>query len=512
MITRGMLKEYLKYIVPTMITFTLGGVYSIIDGVFVGHAVGDAGLAGINVAFPLVAFIMAVGTGVGMGGGVISSIARGAGNEAKARRAMGTTLTMLALSAVPIMALLFTLATPICELLGGRGETLAQAAAYTGVIAWGVPFQILVTGCTPLIRNQGKVAYAMAVQVFAGLMNVALDYVFVILLGMGTAVRGGGHRGLAGFGVSAGAGLFPEEGEPHRRGRLASRPAYRAACAAVGAGAVRADPFARGHGGGHQREPSMYGGEQALAAYAVVSYTACVIQMLIQGVGDGSQPLISKHYGAGDADGVRRFRNTNYLITISLGVLGLAAMYLLRNQVPLLFGASDETAGLIAYALPVFSTAYVFYGFTHASTSYFYAVDDAKASSAIVYGEALLVVLIVFGAARLFARRHLAVGDRRADGAVRGGRRSAAPPSSRAPDRRQSLRQARPASGRPVIPSERREVPRSGTRDPVRRQRESHGWRRTGSPASPPLRMTRGLSPAVASLRMMRSRAFSTRG
>ena len=66
MITRGMLKEYLKYIVPTMITFTLGGVYSIIDGVFVGHAVGDAGLAGINVAFPLVAFIMAVGTGVGM--------------------------------------------------------------------------------------------------------------------------------------------------------------------------------------------------------------------------------------------------------------------------------------------------------------------------------------------------------------------------------------------------------------------------------------------------------------
>ena len=388
MITRGMLKEYLKYIVPTMITFTLGGVYSIIDGVFVGHAVGDAGLAGINVAFPLVAFIMAVGTGVGMGGGVISSIARGAGNEAKARRAMGTTLTMLALSAVPIMALLFTLATPICELLGGQGETLAQAAAYTGVIAWGVPFQILVTGCTPLIRNQGKVAYAMAVQVFAGLMNVVLDYVFVILLGMGTA---GAAAATVVSQVSAFLlvlGFFLK-----RENRIAVadlRPDRHIALHALGLGLA---PF------GLTLLPeatvvainvnlSMYGGEQALAAYAVVSYTACVIQMLIQGVGD--------------ADGVRRFRNTNYLITISLGVLGLAAMYLLRNQVPLLFGASDETAGLIAYALPVFSTAYVFYGFTHASTSYFYAVDDAKASSAIVYGEALLVVLIVFGAARLF--------------------------------------------------------------------------------------------------------------
>ena len=402
MITRGMLKEYLKYIIPTMITFTLGGVYSIIDGVFVGHAVGDAGLAGINVAFPLVAFIMAVGTGIGMGGGVISSIARGAGNEPKARRAMGTTLTMLVIAAVPIMALLFAFAEPICRLLGGQGETLAQAVAYTSVIAWGVPFQILVTGCTPLIRNQGKVAYAMTVQVLAGLMNVALDYVFVILLGMGTA---GAAEATVISQVSAFVlvlGFFLV-----KRNRIAwsdLRPDRRIALHALRLGLA---PF------GLTILPeatvvainvnlSMYGGEQALAAYAVVSYTACVIQMLIQGVGDGSQPLISKHYGAGDADGVRRFRNTNYLITISLGVLGLAAMYLLRNQVPLLFGASDETAGLIAYALPVFSTAYVFYGFTHASTSYFYAVDDAKASSAIVYGEALLVVLIVFGAARLF--------------------------------------------------------------------------------------------------------------
>ena len=435
MITRGMLKEYLKYIVPTMITFTLGGVYSIIDGVFVGHAVGDAGLAGINVAFPLVAFIMAVGTGVGMGGGVISSIARGAGNEAKARRAMGTTLTMLALSAVPIMALLFTLATPICELLGGQGETLAQAAAYTGVIAWGVPFQILVTGCTPLIRNQGKVAYAMAVQVFAGLMNVALDYVFVILLGMGTA---GAAAATVVSQVSAFLlvlGFFLK-----RENRIAVadlRPDRHIALHALRLGLA---PF------GLTLLPeatvvainvnlSMYGGEQALAAYAVVSYTACVIQMLIQGVGDGSQPLISKHYGAGDADGVRRFRNTNYLITISLGVLGLAAMYLLRNQVPLLFGASDETAGLIAYALPVFSTAYGVRVLRVHPCVHFVFLRGGRREGVerhrVRRGAAGRPHRVRRGAP-VRARRHLAVGDRRADGAVRGGRRSAALPSSRA--------------------------------------------------------------------------------
>ena len=402
MITKGMLREYLKYIVPTMITFTLGGVYSIVDGVFVGHAVGDAGLAGINVAFPLVAFIMAVGTGIGMGGGVISSIARGAGNEAKARRAVGTTLVMLALAAVPIMVLLFALAEPICALLGGQGETLAQAVAYTSVIAWGVPFQILVTGCTPLIRNQGKVAYAMAVQVLAGLMNVALDYVFVILLGMGTAGAAGAtvSSQVSAFVLVIGFVLAKRNRIAWSDLRIDRRIGLHALRLGLAPFGLTILPEATVVA--INVNLSMYGGEQALAAYAVVSYTACVIQLLIQGVGDGSQPLISKYYGAGDTDGVRRFRNTNYLITISLGVLGLAAMYLLRNEVPLLFGASAETAGLIAYALPIFSTAYVFYGFTHASTSYFYAVDDAKASTAIVYGEGLLVILIVFGAAYLF--------------------------------------------------------------------------------------------------------------
>ena len=74
MIKKNMLKEYLRYILPTMLTFTLASVYSIVDGMFVGHAVGDAGVAGINVAFPLVAFVMAVGTGIGMGGGKYAGV------------------------------------------------------------------------------------------------------------------------------------------------------------------------------------------------------------------------------------------------------------------------------------------------------------------------------------------------------------------------------------------------------------------------------------------------------
>lgn len=139
----------------------------------------------------------------------------------------------------------------------------------------------------------------------------------------------------------------------------------------------------------------------AIAAYAVIAYVANAIQVLTQSVCDGSQPPISKHYGAGEHDTVRRLRNTNYSITISIGALGLFATYLLRDQIPLVFGASPETAAMIAHALPIFSIAYLLYGFTHASTSFFYAVDDARASTTVAYGEACLIVVCVFGAGYL---------------------------------------------------------------------------------------------------------------
>ena len=67
-----MLKKFLRFVLPSMVAFAFTGIYSIVDGFFVGNNVGDDGLAAINVAYPLVAFINAVGTGIGMGGSVIA--------------------------------------------------------------------------------------------------------------------------------------------------------------------------------------------------------------------------------------------------------------------------------------------------------------------------------------------------------------------------------------------------------------------------------------------------------
>ena len=58
-------KTFYKFVIPSMIAFALSGVYAIVDGYFVGNAIGDAGLSAINIAYPIVAVQQAIGTGIG---------------------------------------------------------------------------------------------------------------------------------------------------------------------------------------------------------------------------------------------------------------------------------------------------------------------------------------------------------------------------------------------------------------------------------------------------------------
>ncbi len=392
----SLIPRYLKYVIPTMVTFTLTGIYSIVDGIFVGHAVGDAGLAGINVAYPLVCLVFALGTGIGMGGGVISSIRRGRGEEEAAQKVVGTTLVMLLAVSIPVAIAYNLAAEPACRALGGQGETLHQAVRYLEVIALGVPFQLVTTGCLPLIRNKGEVAYAMFVQVIAGVVNVVLDWLFIMEFAWGVA-GGALATVIAQVAAAVGvAGFFARRANRIPLRALAPSPDFAAHICKLGLAPFGLTMLPEVSTVVNNVSLSHYGGETALAAYAAIAYVAFFVQAMIQSVGDGSQPLISVYRGAGDADTVRRLRNTNYVVAIAFGAVGLALMYLLRNVIPQLFGASTAAAEVIAFALPVFSICYVFYGFTHTTTSYFYATDDARASNILVISEAVIVCVAVY--------------------------------------------------------------------------------------------------------------------
>lgn len=79
------IRIFFQYVIPSVLSFALSGVYAIVDGFFVGNSMGDIGVSAINIAYPLVAVIQSLGTGIGMGGAIYYSISRAEKKEARAK-------------------------------------------------------------------------------------------------------------------------------------------------------------------------------------------------------------------------------------------------------------------------------------------------------------------------------------------------------------------------------------------------------------------------------------------
>ena len=177
-----MLKAYSKSVFPAMLAFAFSGIYAIVDGLFVGNYVGDVGVSAINVAWPLVVFVQAVGTGIGMSGAVNLSIAKAAGDNEGERRYLGNTLVILAAVAAALTIILSFTYPYLVHLFGGRDEIEVYANEYIKYLMWFAAVQMISTCLVPVVRNYGGAIVAMGAMIAGFLTNVLLDWIMVQVL------------------------------------------------------------------------------------------------------------------------------------------------------------------------------------------------------------------------------------------------------------------------------------------------------------------------------------------
>ena len=130
-------KEFFRFVIPSMLAFALSGIYAIADGFFVGNALGDDALAAVNIAYPLTAFLQAVGTGVGMGGAIEYAINAGNQNENRGRQYMGMAILLLGGFSLLFTALFLFAGPQILGLFGASGEILEYSSEYLRFVSYG---------------------------------------------------------------------------------------------------------------------------------------------------------------------------------------------------------------------------------------------------------------------------------------------------------------------------------------------------------------------------------------
>ncbi len=168
-------KTFFKYVIPSVLSFALSGIYTIVDEFFVGNSIGDLGLSAVNIAYPIMAVIQALGTGLGMGGAIYYSINKAEKKEAEAKEFTAGALWLLIISSIILTVAIFFLNGPLLRLLGARGQLLSLGEEYIAVIAIGVALQVIGTGLVPFIRNHGGSFYAMVSMIAGFVTNISLD-------------------------------------------------------------------------------------------------------------------------------------------------------------------------------------------------------------------------------------------------------------------------------------------------------------------------------------------------
>ena len=389
----GRFKPFAACVFPAVFAFALSGIYAIVDGFFVGRSIGDTGLSAINIAYPVTALIQAAGTGTGMGGAVMYSVRLAEKRDSEAENFMKGVFFYLALTGILLTVILFPLTDPLLSLMGADGELMKPGREYLSVIVLGSVFQVFGTGVVPLIRNEGKSVQAMYCMIGGFVTNIFLDYLFVWVLRLGMA--GAAWASVAGQAVTMAGGLLCMRGQKIPVGiprqalsvffsiwRIGLAPFGITMCPMISLLLMN-------------RASLQYGGSEGVACYACIAYVITIMYLILQGVGDGSQPLMSRFYGEDNKKEVRITRTMAYAAAAVMGVALAVLLYWCRNGIGVLFGASETVSLAVGTDLYIFLAAVPFLAFLRVTTAGFYATEQTRFSYMIVYGEPIFLALLL---------------------------------------------------------------------------------------------------------------------
>lgn len=388
-------KTFLKYVIPSVFSFALSGVYTVVDGFFVGNSLGDVGLSAINLAYPVAALIQALGTGIGLAGAIRYTIFKAQGKTEDEQKCFGGSILLLLIVGIIATGLILLLINPILHFLGAEGEILLLANDYVRIIAIGAVFQMLGTGLVPFVRNMGGATFAMVAMGAGFLTNIILDYPFVWIYNWG--MTGAALATVIGQVVTMlVAGVF----FARQKAKISTPHLTRIVPFWWQTLKMAFAPF------GLTFSPSItlilmnrfllkYGSIQDVAVYACIAYITSIVYLLMQGIGDGSQPLVSYFHGKKAQSDLIKTRQRAYLAGGMVAMVCIVGLFLGRNSVGHLFGASLEVNQQIANILPLFLCSLLFLTFVKITTSYFYATEENKLSYLLVYTEPILLFALL---------------------------------------------------------------------------------------------------------------------
>lgn len=381
------MKKFSSYLIPSLIASVLMSMYAIVDGIFIGQKIGDAGLAAINITWPITAFLQSMGTAMGLAGGIVIQNLLGKKEIEHASRIKSLILLIVLVLGVFFGLFFYAIQTPLLHGLGATEESFPYAKSYLTIILIGSIFQMLAMALVPLLKNSNKVKLAATASLTAIFINFVLDYVLIFLADMDLA--GAALASVLAQVVSCIICfiVFFKELKLPRMQKNDLKEIFKTSLA----------PFVLAYSFSiaiiiTNLVCSYYGGDEAVAAYTLLSYLSYIIIAIACAVGDSIQPLFSYNQAIKDYDINKKM--LKLCLWISLGICTSCAclMFIFQRQLGELYNLSTQAMDYYKDGLIYYCIGAIFVSFIKVVSSYFYAINSRIFANIIVMLEPFVLI------------------------------------------------------------------------------------------------------------------------
>jgi putative MATE family efflux protein len=385
-----------RFTIPSIIMMLFTSIYGVVDGLFVSNFAGKQPFTAINLVFPVLMIVGALGFMMGAGGTAIVAKTLGEGDRQAANRYFSLIVYVTLAMGVVMSVIGIIFVRPLSELLGAEGQTLEYCVIYGRITLVAMPCFMLQNLFQSFFIAAEKPKLGLIVTVAAGLTNIILDFLLVAVC----------KFGLEGAAVATALSQFVGGVVPvfyfARKNTSLLKLTKTAFYGKVllksvtnGSSELMSNISASVVTVVYNLQLMKYAGENGVAAYGIIMYISFIFIAIFIGYSIGSAPIVGYNYGAANENEMKNLFKKSIVLMLGIGIAMTILGITLAKPLSYIFvGYDEELFNMTVRGLRIFSLSFILSGVCIFSSSFFTALNNGPISAIVSFMRTLVYQLL----------------------------------------------------------------------------------------------------------------------
>ena len=389
--------KLIKFTLPTIFMMIFTSIYGVVDGLFVSNVVGSDAFAAVNLIMPIIMIGGTFGFMIGTGGGALVSKTIGEGNIKKAKEIFSMLIYLLIIIGLIIATIGFIFIEPISKALGAEGIILEYCVIYGRILLISLVAFLLQNAFQSFLVVAEKPTMGLVVSIIAGVTNIVLDFLLIVILDMGVV-----GAGLATCTSQIVGGFVPliyfimKNKSPLRLGKTKLDFGAIGQSCLNGSSEMFTNLSMSIVNMLYNLQLMKYAGAGGVVSYGVIMYVSFIFNGVYIGYSMGLTQVVGYHYGSNNKDELKNLLKKSFVLILIAALVLTSLAQLFSETLALIFVSYDiDLLNLTTNAIRIFSLSYIISGFNVFASAFFTGLNNGVVSGVISFLRTFVFQIIM---------------------------------------------------------------------------------------------------------------------